>query len=105
MNTEKQNSQNSSPNQPSLKLRQEQFQQYLIESKLMDCLTKILMEWYETNDKPSNIEEYLKDYFSKIDGYDINQINDENQKLQERILLLKDKLAEVQKELEEDTNQ
>ena len=84
------------------KAKQEEFQQYLTNTGLMDCLTKILMIWYESNERPENPEEYLQDYFSKIDGHDINKIKAENEKLKERISILESKLAEIEKSLEED---
>ena len=84
------------------KARQEEFQQYLHNTGLMDCLTKILMIWYESNERPENPEEYLQDYFSKIDGHDINKIKEENEKLKERIAILESKMAEIEKCLEED---
>ena len=88
--------------------RRQEFRKYLEDTKLSDVLTKILTIFYDSTDRPTNEEEtiaFLRDYFSKIDGIDINAVRAENKQLEERLTMLKSKLAELQKELNPDESQ
>jgi cob(I)alamin adenosyltransferase len=80
-----------------------EFRQYLEEKQLMNELTKILVQLYETNEKPANPTAFCRDHFSRIDGVDIDVINAENQRLAARLEELKGKLEALEKELAEAT--
>lgn len=81
--------------------RKEEFRKYLEEKKMMDTLTKILVQFYENSDKPEDPIAYVRDYLSKMDGIDINVVNAENKQLTEKLEALNAKLEELNKELEE----
>jgi predicted nuclease with TOPRIM domain len=83
--------------------RYAEFRQYLEEKQLMTELTKILVQLYETNDKPSDPTAFCRDYFSHLGGYDINALNEENDKLATRLEDLKGRLETLEKELAEFT--
>jgi hypothetical protein len=76
-----------------------EFRQYLEEKQLMNELTKILVLLYETNDKPTDPTTFCRDYFSHLGGFDINTVNEENEKLGTKLEELKGKLAALEKEL------
>jgi hypothetical protein len=78
-----------------------EFRQYLEDKQLMNELTKILMQLYETNDKPTDSFAFCRDYFSKVGGTDINVVNAENEKLAAKHAELLVKLEALEKELAE----
>jgi hypothetical protein len=83
--------------------RYAEFRAYLEENQLMNELTKILVQLYETNDKPEDPTAFCRDYFSHLGGFDINTLNEENAKLATRLEELKAKLATLEKELADAT--
>jgi hypothetical protein len=80
-----------------------EFRKYLEEKQLMNELTKILVQLYETNDKPSDATAFCCEYFSHLGGFDINAVNEENERLTTKLEELKAKLAILEKELAEVT--
>lgn len=81
--------------------RVQEYKKYLEEKGLMDLLTKLLAGLYETSDKPEDAEAYVRQFFSTLEGVDINVINQENKALAEKIAELNAKAEELEKELEE----
>lgn len=80
-------------------LREAQFKQYLETKGLNKVLTEVLITFYEQTDHPNDPIEYVKDYFSKLGGVDINEINFENNELQKQIEERKKKLEELNVEI------
>jgi hypothetical protein len=79
--------------------RYAEFRRYLEEKQLMNELTKVLVQLYETSDKPTDSFGYCRDYFSKVGGVDINVVNEENGRLRTRLEELKAKLDVLEKQL------
>ncbi|EAY19084.1 c-myc binding protein, putative [Trichomonas vaginalis G3] len=80
--------------------RQIQFKSYLEEKGLMKHLTTILVHFYENSDKDHPIE-YIQQYFSTMNGVDINQVLKENAEIQQKIEEAKKKVADLQAQMAE----
>ena len=82
--------------------RAQEFRKYLESSGLMETLTKMLAELYESNARPNGDASiaYCRDYFSKIDGVDINVVRAENEHLQERLNDLNNEIERLTKQIE-----
>eukprot|EP00808_Paulinella_micropora_P020181 g13152.t1 len=85
--------------------KKEDFQKYLEKSGVMDALTKVLVVLYETEDKPSNAIEFLKETLATggavaaeatTKAANLAKVVEE---LKKENRALKDKLAETEKEL------
>lgn len=74
----------------------QKFRKHLEDTGLMETLTKMLMELYESNFKPENSWDFCRDFFSKIDGIDINDVKAENEQLQARIQELSQQIEAMQ---------
>jgi hypothetical protein len=79
--------------------RYAEFRRYLDDKQLMNELTKVLVQLYETSDKPTDSFGYCRDNFSKVGGVDITVVNEENGRLRIRLEELKSKLEVLEKEL------
>lgn len=86
-------------------LKKAEFRNYLDEKGLMKILTEILMIFYEETDRPSPPEDFIRDYFSKLNGVDIKIVNKENEELQEQIEAAKAKLYELTHPSEEEEDE
>jgi hypothetical protein len=82
--------------------RYAEFRKYLDEQGLMAELVKILVQLYETNERPSDSVGFCRDHFSKVGGIDINVVQAESAKITERIAELNEKIADLEKELSEE---
>lgn len=76
--------------------RVQQFRKHLEDTGLMETLTKMLMELYESNFKPENSFDYCRDFFSRIDGIDIKDVLAERDQLQERLRELNQQIEDIE---------
>lgn len=81
--------------------RVQEYKKHLEAKGLMDLLTKLLAGLYESSDKPDDAEAYIRQFFSTLEGVDINVITQENKALAEKLAELNAKADELEKELEE----
>jgi hypothetical protein len=76
------------------------FRRYLSENGLFDSLTMLLVELYESTDRPSDPFSYCRDFFSKVEGRFIDDYKAENEKLLDKLAVLTAKAEELQKEIQ-----
>jgi len=86
------------------KSKEADFKRYLEEKQLMHTLTNVLVEFYETSDKPNDPVDYIRQFLSRVDGHSIDSIKNENEELKSKLETLKTKLFELQEELKEYQN-
>ena len=78
--------------------KKEEFQKYLEKSGVIDSLTKVLVGLYETQEKPPNAIDFIKEYLGAPVAISSGGVNGANGAGDEA---LKKRIAELEKMLEE----
>lgn len=81
--------------------RAEEFKKHLTDTGLMDVLTKVLAQLYDSAEKPTESEVYCRDFFSRMEGVDMAAVLAENEQLKAKIEELTKTAEELTKELED----
>lgn len=92
----------TSNNPVDINVKKENFRKYLIEKGMMELLTKMLVGLYETNERPTDPEasfEYCRNFFSKLEGVDINIVRSEIERNKEKLKELNTTFEELNQEL------
>ena len=84
----------------TIESKKDEFRAYLEKTGVIDQLTKILVSLYEENDRPSNALEFIKRNLSSPDEIDEDNLKREYLKEKDDNVKLKQKLTELQKQIE-----
>ena len=80
--------------------KKDEFRAYLEKTGVVDQLTKVLVSLYEENDKPNNPLEFIKRNMSAPEEIDQDNLKSEYLRLKDENEKLKQKITELQKQLE-----
>lgn len=78
--------------------KKEEFQKYLEKSGVTDALTKVLATLFETEERPGNAIEFVREYLGTSGGVDVNELHQTIEKQKTEIELLKKEISDLKKE-------
>ena len=84
----------------TIEAKKDEFRAYLEKTGVVDQLTKVLVSLYEENDKPSNPLEFIKRNMSAPEEIDQDNLKNEYLRLKEENEKLKQRVTDLQKQLE-----
>ena len=84
----------------TIESKKDEFRAYLEKAGVIDQLTKILVSLYQENDRPINALEFIKRNLSSPDEIDEDNLKREYLKEKDDNVKLKQKLTELQKQIE-----
>ena len=84
----------------TIKTKKDEFRAYLEKTGVVDQLTKVLVSLYEETDKPTNPIEFIKRNMSAPEEIDQDNLKNEYLKLKEENEKLRQRVTELQKQIE-----
>ena len=84
----------------TLETKKEEFRKYLSDSGTIETLTKVLVQLYESPDKPTNSVEFIKRQLSMNGEIDVEKLQKDYEALKMEKERVEAKVEELQTELE-----
>lgn len=79
----------------------EEYTKYIVESGVANELTRIIVGLYESGERPTNAEEWLRKYLSAPAGVDVEELRAENAELKRKQALLEESCMRLSAEVAE----
>ena len=84
----------------TIEAKKDEFRAYLEKTGVVDQLTKVLVSLYEETDKPTNPLEFIKSNMSAPEEIDQDNLKNEYLKLKEENEKLRQRVTDLQKQIE-----